>query len=332
MAYPETCFQNLIGIRGTCAPQEAMYWLDDIPGVDLSKLAQVAEASAPTGEQLGMKLIESASRIMAADVEAIYNANYKVQNTLVAGCSTCLFNGNFAAGTQRGILIKNNTESSFSSLIIDKLTVRINSTGTFNVVIDDGNPSNQRVIEYEFVAGLDYEFTGLNYRTKQKSVKVYFQENSVLQAQLSCKKSGSGCGCSGTQAVISDLVYTGLTDGLESQQAYGFIPCAMIACDAADVLCFVAHSAPRMIGMALMYKAVELYFQTRLHSARNNKIAGMGVEDAKDDAAKYLDLYTKKLNGKGGRGVKDLVFTTLQQNQDVCVVCDALVATAWATT
>jgi hypothetical protein len=331
MAYPESCFQNLIGIHGTCEPQEATYWLDDVPGIDIAKLAQVAESGAPTGEQLAAKLIESAARYMAADVEAIYDAQYKVVNSLVSGCSTCSWLSNYSAGTQKGILIKDNTASAFTTLVIDKLTVKTNSAGTFNIVIDDGIAP--RVIEWTFVAGTLYEFTKLNYQTKAKTVKVYFQENTVLMAQLSCKTAGSGCGCSGaSQSVLSDLVYTGLTDGVESQQAYGFLPCAFIKCDAADLLCFVAHSAPRMIGMALLYKSAELYFQTRTKSDRNNKVAGMNNTDATADANKFAELYKDKLNGVGTRGVKDVVFTTLQSVTDVCVVCNSLVATGWATT
>lgn len=331
MAYPETCFQNLLGIKGTCEPQEAQYWLDDIPGIDLGKLANVAESNSPTGEQLAARLIESAARIMAADVEAIYDGQYKVQNTLVTGCSTCTYTGNYTnAATKTGLLIKNTAESAFSSLLIDRLTVKINSAGEFNVVIDDGSTSNLRVIPFTFEAGVEYELQGINYRTKQKQVKVYFQESGVLIAQLSCKRPGSGCGCSGAPAVISDLQYTGLTNDAETQQAYGFIPCAMIVCDAADMLCFVAHSAPRMIGMALLYKTAELYFSTRLQSARNNKIVGNNTDETKEDVAKYAKLYKEKLNGTATRGVKDLVYTTLQQSHDVCIVCNSLVAIGWA--
>jgi hypothetical protein len=333
MAYPESCFTGLIGIHGTCEPQAAMYWFDDIPGIDLAKLAQVAEAGAPTGEKLGMKLIESAARLMAADVEAIYDGQYKVTNSLVNGCSTCRFTGNYAAGPNNGIVIKNNADSMISQLLVDKLTVKVNSTGTYNLVLDDGTTEGQRVIPFDFEAGNEYEFTGLNYRTKSKTVKVYFQEADVLLSILSCPRSGSGCGCSGaSKSVISDLQYTGMTNGLETQNAYGFIACAGVTCDAADLLCYVANSAPRMIGMALLYKSAELYFSTRLQSARNNKIVGTNTDDAKDDAAKYAKLYKEKLNGTGTRGVKDLVYTTLQNSGDVCVVCNAMLASAWATT
>lgn len=329
MAYPENCFTGLIGIHGTCEPKTGVYWFDDIPGIDINKLANVAEADAPTGEKLGLKLIESAARMMAADVEAIYDGQYKVANTLVNGCTTCKFTSNYAAGANNGLTIKNNSDSTLSNLLLDKFTVKINSTGTFHMVIDDGMAP--RVIEHEFEAGVEYEFTNLNFRTRSKVIRLKFQEPEVLMAILSCPRSGSGCGCSGSKTVVSDLQYTGLTNDLESQNAYGFIPCAGIMCDAADLLCYVANSAPRMIGMALLYKAAELYFTTRLQSARNNKIVGTNTDDAKEDVKKYAKLYTDKLNGVGTRGVKDVVFTTLQNASDVCVVCNAMLASAWAT-
>lgn len=327
--YPEICFSDLVGIRNTCEAMSTVYWVDDIPGIDLSKLAQVAEAAAPTGEKLGLKLIESASRMMAADVEAIYDAQYKVQNQLVGGCSACTFTTTYVAGSQMGILIKNATTSSFSSLVIDKLIAKVNSTGTYTIILTDGVKSKE--IEHAFEAGVEYEIIGINFFTKLKSVKVYLQESDVPLAKLSCPRSGSGCGCGGSTAAVSDLVYTGLTAGVESQNAFGFMPCAFVRCDSEDLLCFVAHSAPRMIGMALLFKVAELYFNTRLQSARNNKITGLNVDDAKEDATRYGKLYKDKLNGVGTRGVKDLVFTTLQQTHDVCIVCNSLNGVAWAT-
>lgn len=329
-SYPESCFTGLIGIHGTCEPKTGMFYLDTIPGIDLVKLSNVAEASAPTGEKLGVKLIESAASLMAADVEAIYDAQYKVQNTLVGGCSACKFTGNYSTGPQNGILIKNNTESNFASLILDKLVAKINAAGTYDIIITDGITS--KTISQEFEAGVEYEIINIKFSTKQKSIKVYLDAADVPLAKLSCpRSSSSGCGCGGQATVVNDLVYTGLTNGVETQNAYGFMPCAIVACDAADLLCFIANSAPRMIGMALLYKAAELYFQTRIQSARNNRTTGVNVDDAKEDAKKYGDLYTAKLTGKGTRGVKDLVFTTLQQQNDVCVVCNSLITSAWAT-
>lgn len=190
MAYPETCFVDLIGIKGICDPYAATYWLDDIPGIDLSKLARGAETSAPTGEKLGLKLIESAARLVIADVEAVYDANYKVQSMLVTGCSVCKYSGNYAAGPQKGILIKNNSTSTFSSLVLSKLNAKLNSTGTYNIIITDGKTT--KTIEWEFVAGVEYEFQNLSYETKEKQIKVYIDEADALLATLSCPTNSTG--------------------------------------------------------------------------------------------------------------------------------------------
>lgn len=332
MTYPDSCFNQLIGLKGQCEPQAGpMYWLDDIPGLDITKLANLATTEAATGANLGKKIIDTAARLMAADVEAIYDGRYKVMNTLVSGCSLCTLGSAYLGGAQRGVLIKNNTESSYASLVVEKLSVKINASGVYTIVLDDGSVDNVRQIPYEFQAQVLHEFTNVGYSTKESKVRIYMLEDVPL-AQLSCPRSGSGCGCSGKSSnVLTDLSYTGTFNGDETQQAYGFIPCAMIKCEAADLLCTVATSAPRMIGMALLFKAAAQYFSERLESVRNNKIAGTNVDEVKENVKKYEKLYLDHLNGKDTRGVKDIVFTTLQQINDVCVVCNSMMGTSWAT-
>lgn len=329
--YPEKCFSDLIGVRGICEPKsDVIYWLDDIPGISLDTLAKLANDKAPTGAKFADRIIESASRFVAADIEAIYDGGYKVEAMLVGGCSSCSFMNSYLAGTELGVMIKNNASSSLSELLLDKLTVKLNSTGTFTIVITD--EVTQKTIVHDFTALVEYEFVNINYSTKQKKIRVFIEEPEALLARVQCPTGGGGCGCSGKTRVLSDLVYSGTSNGDESQNAYGFLPCAMIRCQAEDVLCFVAKSAPRMVGMALLYKTAEIYFAENFLSQRNNKVAGFNPEEKNLESAKYLKLYTDKLIGKGTRGVKDIVLTTLQNTPDVCISCTALNSTAWAST
>lgn len=327
MAYPESCYTGLVGIRGICEPKEALYWLNDMPGIDLNNLAKIATTDNPTGTLTAESIIDSAARFMIADVEAIYDGKYKVENTIVNGCSICTFTTNYASGSQLGVMIKDNTKSSYSKLVIDRLTVCINDTGTFTVVIDDGVAP--RLIPLDFIAGEEVDILGINYRTKKKKVRLYMQE-TVSLAQLSCPRTSSGCGCGGKKSVVDDLIYTGTLNGNETQQAYGFLPCAFITCDAEDLLCSLAHSAPRMIGMALLFKCAEQFFRVTQLSQRNNRLTLPDKEEKVDEAARYMKLYNDRLNGKGVRGVKDIVFTTLKETQDACVVCNSNLTTAWA--
>lgn len=86
-----------------------------------------------------------------------------------------------------------------------------------------------------------------------------------------------------------------------------------------------------MVGMALLYKTAELYFTNNLHAERNNRTIGPNNEMFKSDVTKYEKLYKDKLQGVGTRGVKDIVFTVLQQTPDVCVLCNSINSVAWAT-
>lgn len=330
--YPESCFTDLVGVRGTCDPVATApaFWIDDIPGIDVDKLAKIATADAPSGATMGAKLVESAARLLAADTEGIYDGKYKVETNLVTGCSTCKVLTNYLAGHQRGIVVKDETRSAFSHLIVDKFTACVNQTGTFHIVLDDGRAPV--TIEHDFVAGQRDEFVNVNFRTKAKSVRLYLAEDDVPLAQLSCPGKGSGCGCSGKARTLEDLHFMGTFNGADNQQAYGFVPCAYIACDAADLLCFLAHSAPRLIGMALLFKTAELYFSSTALSTRNNSVASKNVDDKNSEAMRYNKLYTDRLLGKGTRGIKDLVFSNLASVTDACVVCDALNKTQWATT
>lgn len=331
--YPESCFTDLVGIRGICEPATTapQYWIDDIPGIDLDRLAKIANETQPTGARKGTALIETASRMLCADVEAIYDGKYKVETNLVTGCSTCRFLNNYATGDELGVVVKDDTASSFSKLFVDKFTVKINNTGTYVMVLNDGTPNGVRHITHEFDAGVAYEFKNVKYSTREKEVRLYFEDPTVLLAQLSCPRAGGGCGCSGKTAVVADLHYQGTAAGVDAQQAYGFIPCAYIACDASDLLCFLAHSAPRMIGMALLYKTAELYFSETTNSSRQNNVVKLNVEDKDNEGKRYGKLYLDRLQGKGFRGVKDLVLSNLASVKDVCVVCNALNRTQWAT-
>lgn len=331
--YPDVCFSSLVGIRGTCEPKSAAptFWVDDIPGIDLSRLAQVANADAPTGAKLGAKLLQSAARFLAADVETIYDGKFRVEANLVNGCSNCRFMASPVAGPELGTRVENLAGSHYSSLLIDKFTAQVMATGTFHVVLDDGSADNVRSIEYDFISGETIDFVNVGYRTRSKKVRIYLDEPNVLLPQLSCPSTGKNCGCSGRPAVIETLVYGGTNNGANSQQAYGFLPCATIVCDGADLLCAMAKIAPRTMGMALLAKFAELYYTEVPLSTRINRVVSNSTEDKVTEADKYRKIYANRLGGnRSTRGVKDVVFDSLKNLRDACVVCDTMIGTQWA--
>lgn len=332
--YPDVCFSSLVGIRGTCEPKSATpaFWVDDIPGIDLSRLAQVANADAPTGALLGAKLLHTAARFLAADVETIYDGKFRIEASLVNGCSNCRYMTSMVAGPELGTRVENLAGSNYSSLLLDKFDAQVGATGTFHVVLDDGSADNVRSIEHDFVSGETVSFVNVGYRTRAKKVRIYLDEPNVPLPQLSCPNSGKNCGCSGRPAVIETLVYGGTNNGANSQQAYGFLPCATIVCDGADLLCAMAKVAPRTMGMALLAKFAELYYTEVPLSTRINRVVSNSTDDKVTEADKYRKMYASRLGGdRSTRGVKDVVFDSLKNLRDACVVCDTMIGTQWAT-
>ncbi len=236
------------------------------------------------------------------------------------------------AGNELGTRVENLAGSNYSSLLIDKLTAQVGATGTFHVVLDDGSADNVRSIEWDFVSGEQVDFVNVGYKTRAKKVRIYLEEPGVPLPQLSCPNSGKNCGCSGRPAVVETLVYGGTNNGANSQQAYGFLPCAAIVCDGADLLCAMAKVAPRTMALALLAKFAELYYTEIPMSTRINRVVSNSTDDKVEESQRYRKIYANRLSGdRSNRGVKDVVFDSLKNLRDACVICDTMIGTQWAT-
>lgn len=335
MTLTEQCFADLLGVHGLCEPSQItpQFWLDDLPGITVGTLAEVAHPDQPTGQKLGANLIERAARFLIADIEGIYNSQYKVDTILVTGCSTCTLTDIYNAGVQLGVQVKNNSMSDYSRLLIKGFTVKINNTGTYHVVIDDGVAP--RVIEYAFTAMQEVEFQNVNYKTDKKQVRLYFQENEVLLAQLFCNAGSSGCSCRSKGNIdANSILFQGSNNGVIQNIANGFIPCAEIICESDLLMCSLAKAAPRLMGLTMLYKAAELFFSEKKMSNRNSRVVlnQEAHQDEREDnpATYYRKEYQNRLKGAGVRGVKDAVTGVLKDSKDRCIVCDNIIRSAWA--
>lgn len=323
------CFNSLIGIRGVCEPAAITpsFWLNDVPGMDLAKLSALAYADAPTGKKFGEELIDTAIRMVKADIQAMYGA-YSIATVLVSGSSLCSFTAANAAGAELGTTFKNNTGSDLSRMVLDSFVAKIYSTGAFTIVITD-DAGTVREIPFDFVAGEEVEFTGVNYETTKKKARIYIKESTALVSVLSCPRSGSGCSCTGKSAQTDSIIYTGSTAGAESQQAYGFLPKVRLRCDNSDVLCLLATDAPNVTGLAIVYKGAEQYYMHMQTTTRGNIVAGQQPVDVNEKmSSKYGKLYKDMRDGS----LRDIVRGILQQSQDACVICDNKMGYGWAST
>lgn len=191
-----TCLNNLVGLKSLCtsASPAPLFYLDDIEGMTSERLSQLATTRDGSGGALFTFLKESAIRLMLADIDTVIPSNYSIKPELASVCSTCAFSGFFsnatAAGT--GIIVKNMSNSRFTSLIIDSLKVKVASTGNFTLVIDDKKTVTP--IIQDFISGEELTLVNIGFETTEKQVSIYFTDPTVKMNAITCP-AGSTCGC-----------------------------------------------------------------------------------------------------------------------------------------
>jgi hypothetical protein len=324
------CLQSLVGVRTHCSVEDQYpFWIEDIAGVDVKKLASMAKASNPSGKDFANQLINTAARLMMGDLELMLNNGYKMQNIVGDMCSTCTLLANYTVNT--GIVIKSAVSSSFQIMRISKLVILTNHTGTKELVIDDGVAP--QTFNIDLVAG-DLMPVLFDYSTTQKSVKVYFTDPTVALGQVTCQTTSS-CGCGGSTTSHNPVHIKGLAAGIETTNQYGFLPCVAIDCSYDALVCGLIKQTPNIFGAAMLFKVGELYHDNKLVSDRNNDAVAFNDQDEpKEEKNKnYGRLYWAKMKGTNGMSsITKIVNDYLKTKRaDRCVICEAKIMTAYAT-
>lgn len=326
-----SCMQALVGVRTICDPAiNYPFWIEDIEGVDVSKLAKMAKGSNPNGKDFGNQLINNAARQMMGDLELFLNDGYRLNNIVGDMCSACTLLPNYVVNT--GIVVKSSVATNFNILRITKLQILSNNTGNFELAIDDGE--TPEFFNIDLVAGTIMPVV-LNYATTKKSAKVYFTDPTVALGQVMCATTSS-CGCGGSQTSNNPITVTGLVAGVENSTQYGFLPCAAVGCSYDSLVCTLVKQAPNIFGLALLYKTGALYYDNKRVGDRNNDAIAFNDEEGteKDDQKKSYDrLYWAKMKGTTSvLGINKIVKDYLRNKRsDKCVICDSKLLTAYAT-
>lgn len=321
------CLQSLMGIRTGCSVEKNYpFWIEDIEGVDIPKLAKISKGSNGTGKDFANQLINSAAREMLADIETMLNNGFKLKEMVGDICSACSILPVYTANS--GIKVTSAIASRFKTLRITKLSMMINQSGPFQIVIDDGK--NPVYYTPTFVAGV-LTPVNIDYVTPEKSVTIYFSDNTVGLGQVSCA-TPSSCGCGKSSISDNPVTVTGIVGGVDTTTQYGFLPCAAIGCSYDTLVCSLIKQTPNIFGITLFYKTGEKYYLHKFASERNNDSASYNEEEKPELIRNYTKLYKESIYGTAARiGLKKVVNDYLKDhNKDRCVVCDAKVMTAYA--
>lgn len=322
------CLESLVGIRSQCAVDASYpFWIEDIEGVEVKKLAMIAKASNGSGKDFGNQLINSAAREMMGHLELLMNNGYKLKEVAADMCSSCSLLPSYTANG--GIIVKSVLPSNFKELKLTKLVSMTNVTGDHQITIDDG--VLPKYYTGSFTSGVLQTFN-INYTTREKSVRVYFTDPLVPGGLVSCPTSSS-CGCGKSNNSDNVIVVTGLAGGLESSTQIGFIPCASITCSTDLLVCNLIKQLPNIFGLTLFYKVGEKYLLHKAASERNNEAVSYNEEEPSELVRNYSRLYTSLLYGTVSQsGVKKVINDFLSQKRsDSCVMCESKIKTAYVT-
>lgn len=323
------CLTKLVGLKQLCTDTniDPLFWLDDAEGLDRESLAQLAKPSNGSGKAFAESIIDSSARFLMTDIETIIPKGFTIKSSLNSFCNVCTYSTLSSGTVKTGVIVKNISTSKNAYLSIDSLKVMVASTGTFNIVLDDG--IDPKMIEHEFTSGVETIITNIPFKTSAKSVKIYFNE-AVNVTALNCPTTKS-CGCSGSQQA-KDLTVKGLLNNAEFTTQYGFIPCASIVCSMDNLICQIINQQPRLFALALFYRSAARYFGEVGVSSRNNETASWDKDKKAQLADRYTALYYERLNGSGNvKGISDNLAAVLNNIHDPCVECSRLVTTGWAT-
>ena len=324
------CLSNLVGLKELCTDTNTtpLFWIDDAEGLDRLSLAQLAKPSNGSGKAFAETVIDYSSRQMIADIETIIPKGYTIKSSLNSFCNNCTYTALSSSTTKTGIIVKNISVSKNAYLSIDSLKVMVASSGTYNVVLDDG--IEPKMIEHDFTAGTEVILTNINFKTTASQVKVYFNEAGVSVTALNCPTTKS-CGCSGSQQ-SKDLTVKGLLNNAEYTTQYGFIPCASIVCSLDNIICQVINYQPRLFALALFYRSTARIFSETITTERNNVMASFSKDEKAAMADRYMALYYERLNGSGNvKGIGDNLAAVLNNLKDPCIDCARGVTVSWAT-
>lgn len=293
------CLNNLVGIKNICGTNPAVvpqFYLDDIEGMTQQRLSKLASETDGNGAALFNSIKESAIRLMLADIDTVIPGNFRINNEITAVCSTCTFTAftNIATAAGSGIIVKNMSNSKHSTILVESIIVKTNSTGEFTLQIKDGrNPAKD--IKMNFVAGEELTITNIGYETSEKQISIGFSDPSVQLFNISCPASSS-CGCGGgNNSAPTDIVITGLANGLESTVQVGILPCVKLRCSYDSVICNLVSSAPRIFGVTLLYLIASKAFEENALSNRINRQASNDKEEKQEYSEWYYQLYRERL-------------------------------------
>lgn len=324
------CLDELLNIRNYCEPNKEGLYLDNFVDVPLSLLAQLANDSEQTGKKYGKNLIAGAVQELQADISLSVSDGYSIKDVVYQYNSNCQFTNTYASGF--GISLTNFYKSNFAELVVPNIAYKPNFNGDFTLVITDGTVTKTYVATAQqgVVNNLSVDF-----KTKEKNVKIYAQDASLEFSVLNCTSTSCGS-CAAKRGTY--ITVTGYNGSTNISTAAGFIPNVYIQCNMENIICAIVNKYKQLFAKALAYKVAELVYTRLLISPRMND-STLNIDQ--DNVKLYLNTITAKyrelIHGSKAaysqapaKGIIDIMRASYKTLNDPCISCASSVFSSTA--
>jgi hypothetical protein len=319
---------DLVKLKDYCDASYTGPFVSDYVDVSNIMLAHLANDAEQTGKEFGESLINGAIEQVKADCLLSASQGYKFQGIVYHYNNTCKFTDTY---TNWGTQLNSFYRSANSTINIGSITYKANFSGAFNIVIDDG--SGTLVIHPAMAtAGMEVA-TPITYSTKQRLVRIYAEDPSLLFAMLSCQQGGCGS-CASKRGIY--ISAQGWNRTSVTSQPSGFSVQAFIACDEEALMCAIIGKYAALFQKAIAYQVgIRAYTRLLITPRLNDTTLNINEDNAKvylnTLEAKYRELMFGSAQAYGNAATTGIIQVMRQSYKglnDMCVVCDAQVNTA----
>jgi len=296
------CFDDFLTYRGSGDTPTSGLYVNDLYGVNLSKMDAVANTDYADAVEFITSKITMAINYVSTELKRYVMPYFKL-NSIVGHYKGGQFDEDLeyhtSVAADRGIRI-DIAESTLSQILVNKVRIRADSAGGFNVVVTDGEETTNYAVTLVAKEEQDVEINQLC-----NNKRVYVTVNNIAgsegDAEMSC--------CSGYD--ILDV--TGWTGTGVSSHHYGLIADVTVICSPTDLFCLIKE----FLAFATLYRfGIELANES-LETDRFNYFSLVRREELIELRDSYQADYDKEM-----AAVARSLPVLLRKLDDYCITCN----------
>ena len=299
------CFTDFITYRGSGITPTSGWFVNDLYGFSFTKADAIANTDWATGIEMIDRKIIVAIAYVANELKR-YAMPYFKLNSVIAHYLGGEFDDNLtyhtAIAADRGLRI-DIKESTLSQIVINKVTVLSNLGGVFNVVVTDGEETEDYEVTLVAQEEQDVE---INYFCNRKRVYITI-DNTLLQPAEG--KVNMDC-CSGNYDILDVHGWTG---SALSSSHFGIRADVTIICNPGDLFCLMKD----YLANAVLYRFGIEMANEDLETDRINFF----TLTSRDGILELLERYKEDYD----LAMKDIARTMpvlLRKLDDYCIDCN----------